>query len=436
MSLYEKLEDVLDALQHTGFPEAEVYAKRGRSRLVRWSAEVESIGFRQEEGWAARAGDRRRSFFYAATGAPHPEVAWPEADGEGLRLPTGLVVPAWTPPADFDLPLLAETECQQFIAELRRELDREYPGAELLSLELDDGASEAGILSSREVRHLTRQRLATLRVEVRCRKRPASSRVLRLLARSAKGFRPAAVARRMADLLVIASQGMAPARDRGDFLLAPQVFATLLEALLDLFVGPGAAGHRAPLLERQATLGSKLLTLVDNGRLPGGPFDAPVDGEGLPTREIVLVEQGLLRQSLLDWKEAKSPDRPSGCARRNSWRDLPVPGPTHLYLQPQPSVSVGQLLDNLQRGYYLLATKGGVRLEKSAQRFAVQVEGFAIEKGKSAAPISGGWLTGSIKALFGGLQAVGRDLAFVPARHGLVGSPTVLVRGLEIRGSA
>ena len=84
----------------------------------------------------------------------------------------------------------------------------------------------------------------------------------------------------------------------------------------------------------------------------------------------------------------------------------------------------------------LLATQGGVRLEKASQRFAVAVEGFAIEKGKAATPISGGWLTGSIKALFGGLQAVARDLTFVPARKGLVGSPTVLVRGLEIRGGA
>lgn len=436
MSLYERLEDVLDALQRSGFPEAEVYAKRGRSRVVRWSADLETIGFRQEEGWAARAGDRRRSFFYAATGAPDPEVPWPEADGEGLRLPTGLVVPAWAPPADFDTPLFGETESQLFVAELRRELDREYPGAQLLHLELDDGASESGILSSREVRHLTRQRLATLRVEVRCQKRPATSTVLRLLARSAKSFRPVTVARRLADLLVIADQGVAPTRDRGDFLLAPQVFATLLESLLELFVGPESAGHRAPLLERQATLGSKLLTLIDNGRLPGGPFDAPVDGEGLPTREIVLVDQGLFRQSLLDWRDAKSPDRPSGCARRPSWRDLPSPGPTHLFLAPHPNVAVAQLLGNLQRGYYLLATRGTVRLEKSSQRFAVQVEGFAIEKGKAATPISGGWLTGSIKALFGGLQAVGRDLAFVPARKGLVGSPTVLVRGLEIRSGA
>ena len=436
MSLYERLEDVLDSLQRSGFPEAEVYAKRGRSRVVRWTPELENIGFRQEEGWAARAGDRRRSFFYSATGAPDPETAWPEADGEGLRLPTGLVVPAWAPPADFDSPLLGEAESQLFVAELRRELDREYPGAQLLGLELDDGASEAGILSSREVRHLTRQRLATLRVEVRCKRRPGTSTALRLLSRSAKGFRAPTVARRLADLLVIADQGEAPGRDRGDFLLAPQVFATLLESMLDLFVGPASAGHRAPLLERQATLGSKLLTLIDNGRLPGGPFDAPVDGEGLPTREIVLVEQGLFRQSLLDWRDAHPPDRPSGCARRPSWRDLPQPGPTHLYLAPNPAVAVGHLLGNLQRGYYLLATRGGVRLERSAQRFAVAVEGFAIEKGKPATPVSGGWLTGSIKALFGGLQAVGRDLAFVPARNGLVGSPTVLVRGLEIRSHA
>lgn len=436
MSLYERLEDVLDALQRAGCPEAEVYAKRGRSRVVRLLGEQETIGFRQEEGWAARAGDRRRSFFYAATGAPDPSTVWPDADGEGLRLPTGLVVPAWLSPADFDLPLLGETESHQFLADLRRELQHEFPSAQLLHVELDDGSSEAGILSSREVRHLTRQRVATLRVEARDRKRPLKSTSLRLLARSARAFRPATVARRLADLLVIAREGAAPARDRGDFLLAPQVMATLLESLIDLFVGPAAAGLRAPLLERQATLGSKFLTLIDNGRLPNGLFDAPVDGEGLPTREIVLVDQGLFRQSLLDWRQAKTPDRPSGCARRPSWRDLPSAGPTHFYLAPNPSVPVGQLLGSLQRGYYLLATQGGVRLEKASQRFAVAVEGFAIEKGKAATPISGGWLTGSIKALFGGLQAVARDLTFVPARKGLVGSPTVLVRGLEIRGGA
>lgn len=434
MNLYERLEDVLDALKRVGCPEAEIYAKRGRSRVVRWAADLESIGFRQEEGWAARAGDRRRSFFYTATGAPNPETPWPEADGDGLRLATGLVVPAWAPPIDFDAPLLGEAECQQFVAELRRELDREYPGGELLSLELDDGSSEAGILSSREVRHLTRQRVATLRVEARCRKRPHSSTTLRLVARSAKTFQAATIARRLADLLVIAAQGVAPARDRGDFLLAPQVMASLLESLLDLFVGPASASFRAPLLERRATLGSKHFTLVDNGRLPGGLFDAPVDGEGLPTREIVLVEQGLFRQSLLDWTAAKSPERPSGCARRPSWRDLPTPGPTHLFLAPDPAVSVGDLLGGLQRGYYLLALRGGVRIEKSSQRFTVAVEGFAIEKGHPASPISKGWLTGSVKALFGGLQAVARDLSFVPARRGLVGAPSVLVRGLELRG--
>ncbi len=75
-----------------------------------------------------------------------------------------------------------------------------------------------------------------------------------------------------------------------------------------------------------------------------------------------------------------------------------------------------------------------MRLDKSAHRFAVEVEGFAIEKGKPATPISGGWLTGSIKALFGGLQAVAGISPSCPPEDGLVGSPTVLVRGLEIRG--
>ena len=91
------------------------------------------------------------------------------------------------------------------------------------------------------------------------------------------------------------------------------------------------------LIGARGRFGSDRVTLIDNGRLPGGAFEAPVDGEGVPTREVVLVEEGLFRQPLLAWwQEGAAHGETSGCVRRSGWRDLPMPGPTHLYLKPEP----------------------------------------------------------------------------------------------------
>ncbi|HLE85957.1 MAG TPA: hypothetical protein VJG13_16590, partial [Thermoanaerobaculia bacterium] len=68
----EGLGEVLDALAGRGLPVAEVYAKRGRSRVVEESAAGVAVSYLREEGWAARAGDDRRSLFAAGTGAPDP----------------------------------------------------------------------------------------------------------------------------------------------------------------------------------------------------------------------------------------------------------------------------------------------------------------------------------------------------------------------------
>src|SRR6266702_5300098 len=51
-------------------------------------------------------------------------------------------------------------------------------------------------------------------------------------------------------------------------------------------------------------LGEKIaadnITIVDDGRIPGGLGSKPFDGEGLPTRKTVVVERGILKSYLLD----------------------------------------------------------------------------------------------------------------------------------------
>lgn len=426
--------DVLESVAGRGLPEVEVFHKRGRSRSVRREKVGETALLGQEEGFAVRAGDDRRSFFYAASGPPRAETPWPEGDGAPLRLPEARSIPAWSPSEDLQSPLVGENEARALLDRIESELDSELPGAELLLGQLEDGSSEQQLASSRGVRVTTHRRAAALHLEARGKGRRSRSVSIQACEREARRFRPQALARRLADRLLIAERGHAPARDRGEFLLSHDVMVALLSRLLGLFVGPEAAVRAALLTNRQGRLAGRLVTLVDDGRLPGGLLEAPADGEGLPTGAVTLVEEGVYRQPLLGFADVRtSADVAVGCSRRPGWRDLPQRGASHFYLVPERSVAVADLLSSLSRGYYLLGVDGPVRLEDGHRRFAVPVSGFAIDGGRATGSISGAWLTGSVPSFLGGVVALGRDLVFQPQGSALIGAPSAMIKGLELR---
>lgn len=465
MSAGPAVGEVLAALEARGFPSVELYTKRGRSRVVEQTPSGTTVSYYREEGWAVRASDDRRSLFASGTGAPDPAGpggSWPEADGEALELPTPARAPladdgSWRDPADLDAALVGEREALGLLSTLREELDGELPGARFLRVRLDDGASEWEVTGRVEgapgASAVARGRAALLRVEVALvRDRPVLAG-FEVAAREARGFDARAVARRIADRLVVAATGSSPERDRATLLLAPPVGARLLAALLPLLVGPRGAELAARLEDRDGRLGSQALDLIDDGRLPGGVLSAPWDGEGVATAPVRLVEAGMFRQPLLSWREAGAPrtgrsgrsareargadraaGRATGCTRRPGWRDLPRAGASQLFLAPEPQVGVGRLLGEVARGYYLLDVDGPVAVDWTEGRLSFPVVGFTVARGRPASPLAGATVEGGIGSLLRGVAAVGRDLTWFPLGDGMVGAPTMLVTGLEIRG--
>ncbi|MBV8199792.1 MAG: hypothetical protein JOZ15_04125 [Acidobacteria bacterium] len=447
-------EEVLRGLVRRGLPEVEVLTKRGRSRRLAFELGNETSTFSQERAWAVRASSRRGSFFAAGAGELPAGDAWPEPSGRPFRLPEPEAAPPWSQPSDFEAPLIGESEGLQLLAGLGRELAAELSGARLLHAALEDGSSESELASSRGLRVAFRRRLATLHVEAagpaRGPGRPGAAAALYLAAREARGFHPQSLARRLAARLSVEAAGEPPRQGAigaagggagaprgGELLLAPPVAVALLAQLLPLLVGPEAAARTSPLRDRQGRMGSRWLTIVDNGRLSGGALECPVDGEGMPCREAVLIEEGVFRQPLLAWWQVDgvAPGAASGCCRRPSWRDLPAPGPTHLYLRPDPRLSVAALLGDIAEGHYLIDVTGPGRFDPAGDHFALPVCGFAVEAGRATAPMAGAWLCGTAASLFKGIAAVARDLTFFPL-DGMLGAPTLLVTGLELRGAS
>src|SRR5262249_18223890 len=101
-------------------------------------------------------------------------------------------------------------------------------------------------------------------------------------------------------------------------LFDPWMGMSLLGALGQLFSAEAVLKGKSLFAGKVgARVASGLVTIVDDGRMPGGMRSAPFDGEGMPTTTRTLGEAGTLRGYPTDRKSAKRMGAPStGSARR------------------------------------------------------------------------------------------------------------------------
>lgn len=172
---------------------------------------------------------------------------------------------------------------------------------------------------------------------------------------------------------------------------------------------------RSPLRPGDA-LGSRV-TAVDNPRLPGGAWSRAFDGEGLPTKEVTLIDSGTFRTPLSNTFWAR---KAGGVNTHSSWR-------TFMTL---PSISMSYLV--------LDAPSAG---DLGDAVFIDQVQGVHtsnFDTGEFAVSAALAWdsdgglrefvLSGDLRSLLGGVIGMAPDRS----RFGRVVSGTLLVRGLRL----
>jgi len=425
----EWIEELGDAC---GADALEVYLKRGRSRRFVRSVGLEQASEATEQGWAVRAATDRGSFLRCGTGYPEAAIGWPEPDGLPIRFPEPRPVPEWRAPAEIEAPLASESEIRALVTATEKNLLRDLPGARIDHLVLEDGQSQNWIGNSSGLLETWRGRAAALVLEASTGSKRGARVRLEVVRREVRELSPRQLARRLADLLSVLAEGRPVIRDRSEVVVAPRVASRLIAGLWPLF-DPMRSEALVEALGNAGRIGGPALTLLDDGRLSGGVLAAPVDGEGTPTQEVVLVEEGLYQQPLQGWWVETAGRRSGGCSRRFSWRDEPRVGPTHLYLKPDPAVRATDLVSSLARGYYLLDSATEASFDYVADRFSLAVRGFEMLGGQAKSPVAGVVLVGRVSALLAGVRAVARDLEFTPTARGLFGAPSVRLGGLEIR---
>jgi TldD protein len=186
--------------------------------------------------------------------------------------------------------------------------------------------------------------------------------------------------------------------------------------------------------------------VVDDGSLAGRRGSLSIDDEGTPTRENVLIEDGVLKGYIQDRMNARLMGvEPTGNGRRESYAHAPMPRMTNTFMRAGRD-DPAELLSRVKRGIYAKSFGGG-QVDIVSGKFVFScTEAWAIEKGRLTHPVKGATLIGNGPDVMQRITGIGHDMALDPGigtcgKGGQsvpagVGQPTLLIDRLTVGGTA
>ena len=179
-------------------------------------------------------------------------------------------------------------------------------------------------------------------------------------------------------------------------------------------------------------LGQKIagdnVTVIDDGTMPGGFGTSPFDGEGVPTRRTVVIENGVLKSYLLNTYTAKKLGLQTTANASRGLAGTPGIGPGNYFLQPGTKTPQ-QIIAGIGEGLYVTEFLGhGVNLVTGD--YSRGASGLWISGGELTFPVEEITVAGNLKQMFFNISELGNDLEF----RGAMACPTIRIDGLTVGG--
>ena len=218
-------------------------------------------------------------------------------------------------------------------------------------------------------------------------------------------------------------------------VFAPEIARSLIGHLFEAASGD-SIWRSASFLAGQLgeSIAAPSITIVDDHTMilangVGGFGTSPFDGEGLPTRRTVFVENGVLQTYLLNTYTARKLQmRSTGNASRGL-AGSPGIGAGNLYLLPGTQ-SPESILAEITAGFYVTSLMGhGANIVTGD--YSRGASGLWIENGELTFAVEEVTIAGNLREMLRNITAIGNDLDF----RGSVTSPTLRVDGMTVAGS-
>jgi PmbA protein len=212
-------------------------------------------------------------------------------------------------------------------------------------------------------------------------------------------------------------------------VLDPMVATSMLEHIFEGVNGDSVYRGASFLAGK---LGEKIagpnVTVVDDGTISGGFGTTPFDGEGIPTRRTVVIENGILKSYLLNTYTAKKLGLETTANASRGLAGTPGIGPGNYFLEPGTKTPT-QIIADIKDGLYVTEFLGhGANLVTGD--YSRGASGMWIVNGELAYPVEEITVAGNLKDIFCNILELGSDLEF----RGSVASPTIRIDGLTVGG--
>ncbi|MGI0495953.1 TldD/PmbA family protein [Limnospira platensis CENA597] len=194
-----------------------------------------------------------------------------------------------------------------------------------------------------------------------------------------------------------------------------------------------AALNGKQVLERSSPWSDRLGTQVVSTSLtlsqkPAlGPFSCPFDDEGIPTRPIVFIQDGILKLFYTDLTTGRTlGSGTTGNGFRADLNSYPIPGLFNLLIEPGRD-SMQDLIKRLDHGLIIdqmLGAAAGITGE-----FSVNVDlGYRIENGHVVGRVKNTMVSGNVYTALKQVVSVGGDGNW----NGSIYTPSLIVEGLSV----
>jgi PmbA protein len=208
-------------------------------------------------------------------------------------------------------------------------------------------------------------------------------------------------------------------------ILAPQAACDILGILSDAFLSENVYKNKTRLKAKEGTkCFSETLTIIDSGKIGIDSF--PFDGEGIPSKENIIVNSGYFETFLYDsYYGRKFGVDSTGNSSRSGIKEPPKCSPRGTFIR-QGERDIRGLISN---GIIIEELMGAHTANPITGDFSLGAVGYMCKNGERR-PFQGVIFSGNVFELLKNVKETGNDLRF----YGVSGSPSLFIEGLKISG--
>jgi PmbA protein len=169
------------------------------------------------------------------------------------------------------------------------------------------------------------------------------------------------------------------------------------------------------------------LNVYDNPVMKRGLASRPGDNEGVASRKIAVIENGIFKTPLYDTgNAAKAGVSSTASAARRHYNDVPGIFPSNFYIEKGKD-KAADVIASCKKGILVESTQGW-GLHSVSGQYSAGINGELIKNGRRIKPVADVTIAADREAFFNGIEAICDDLAF----YDIFSAPTIAIKRMKV----